>query len=175
MKILKNKRADIGDMPLWLLRLIVVIIIIVVIQIVINLFILQNIDTRSAEAKILTNRILFSGTGIIYKDKELSRVYPGIIDLDKFYDAGIERSLGILHDNGYFALRITLSDLEGNKLNEAYAYKTWYDNWKPVADLNLEGKGGVDNFVEKRYVLIYDPADNKIKRAVAEISILLPR
>ncbi len=175
MKLLKNRKADVGDIPLWLLRLIVLIIIIVVIQIVINIFILQNIDTRSAEAKVLTNRILFSGTGIIYTDSEISRAYPGIIDLDKFYDTNLESVLHLPENKVYFAAKITITDLDGKKLSEIYCYKDWYDNWKPLADLNLAGKGGVDNFIEKRYVLIHDSADNKIKSAVAEISILLPR
>ena len=88
---------------------------ILVLLTLIHMYVITQIDTKEAEAAILINRILFSPNGISYFDEEISRTYPGIIDLEKFDDSILEQSIN-LPENRIVAARLILLDLNKEEI-----------------------------------------------------------
>jgi len=118
------------------------------------------IDVREVESNVLITRLLYSKDGISYFDKETSRVYPGIIELDKFYDLSnlnpnsldtVSANYGI--SNPIIAARITLK-FQG-KAALAYYNKDRFDKWEPrVVPGVTGGEGSFVAFEQEKYILV---------------------
>jgi len=52
-----------------------------------------SIDTKVAEAGVFTQRIVYSPNGLSYHDPLSNKVYPGIIDLEKFNNPILDKSI----------------------------------------------------------------------------------
>lgn len=158
---MNNKKAVIsGEMIMIIPKMIFLIAVMFAFIILIKVLIITKMDVRSTEAVILTNKILFTPEGILYFDKDTGRVYPGIIDLDKFRELS-EGNPNSLDDvlmsygsgNPIISAKITL-EMEAENV-VAYYNKEKFDRWEPRALPDIKGgPGSVKSFRKLRYVLV---------------------
>ena len=155
---------------LWAIpRFVLLILIILAVVFLVRFFVISRIDTFETESTIIIDRILYSPTGIIYYDREINRPHPGIINVTKLKTEVLENSL-LMPNNQYFAVRLTLKDMEDNLVMEAYANKIWYERWLPRVD--YPGAGGTRMKNKEVYVLYKEKG--LTKPGILKISVIIP-
>jgi hypothetical protein len=163
-----NKKGY-GQMPdvmnyLWKIFLIIIVFIFVLI--VANSALNMSFDTFETEANILSYRLLYSKDGISYYDPEVERVYPGIIDLEKFVDTKqIEEKLietiDYTADPDHLVARMEIFDNELWNLEPVYLNRKYFLRWYPIAMAEGKGKGAA-SIIEKTYYVLLK--DNRTRR-----------
>lgn len=123
-----------------------------------------NIDIDDTKSLIFVKRLLYSPNSIAYTNSITGRTYPGIIDLDRFNSATLEKAFNFSKNN--IAAKIELTDLEGNEKKEIYLNKKWYDRWEPLTKFEQYKKT-----IKQRYVLIND--NGKLKKGLLRIDVVL--
>lgn len=172
----KSKKGEIsGELILFIPRVIFLIAVLFAVVILMKTFLVTTIDVRKVESDVLVNRILYSKNGLSYYDKEIGRVYHGIIDLSKFNQFKENRvldtaSINYGKDNPIIAAKIILKQKGKNDL-ELFYNKDRYDKWEPRALSTVTGgAGSVKSFIVKKNVLIKD--DEKLYQGLIEFQIL---
>lgn len=147
-----GKRGTISTSVFYsLFNMFFMVLIVMTVVILINLFYITNVDARDAESRITGLSALYSTKGISYYDQELGRIFPGIIDMDKFTDEQINKAINI-HDNEFIAAKYTLNTIAGEEIKSVFLNKKWYERWKPLA--GYPGAGASQSVILERYVLI---------------------
>lgn len=163
MKI-NNKRSVIsGEMVMMIPQLIFLIAVLFAFVFLVKILIVTEVDIRRADAIILVDRILFSRNGISYYDEGIGRLYPGIINLDRFMDISMENPnvlddsvISYGSDNPLIAAKLNLTQ-EGKEDIIAFYNKKWYDRWEPKVLLSVTGgSASIESFDKTRNVLIKD-------------------
>ncbi len=177
MKI-KNKKGFIGEEVIFFIpRILFIIAVLFATVILIKSFIIGVIDIRDVESNILTNRLIYSKDGLSYYDNEIDRVYPGIIDLNKFNELSLinpnaldSSLINYGGDNPIISAKIILKQ-EGKDDIEVYYNRDRYDKWKPRVLASVRGgAGSVKAFNEHRYVLV--KGDNRMTPAILEFNVI---
>jgi len=172
---MNNKRAVIsGEVIMVIPRILFLVAILFAVIILIKILIITTIDIREVESSILVNRLLFSKE-VIYYDKNIERLYPGIIDLEKFtelsnkefntldthalaygpYDPTANPPIGP-PDNPIIAAKITLIRKNVPDI-VVYYNKERYDRWEPRLLPGVRGgAGSFKEFKDKKYVFVKD-------------------
>lgn len=158
-----------GDVLAWIPKIILLVAVILVVLFLVRLYIVTKIDIKDAEAIVLVNRIMFSPHGFSYYDEKINRVYPGVIDLEKFNDSILEK-IAYLPENLLISAKLTLTDMDKNPIKTIYYNKPWYDNWLPMA--GISGPGGKTKITKTYYVLLKQ--GDEIKQAVLKFEVLMP-
>ena len=169
-----NKKAS-EERILDLFRLIFLVVVFFSIVFLARAFIIQKIDIFEVESKLLIHRIALSNE-INYVDKDLSRTYIGIVDLQKFTSGDIQNNLLNLiyygKINSVASAKLTLKNLDDKQEYEVFYNKYLYDEKKVLVESKLIGAGAPKRFDADFYVLIKDK--EKLKRGVLNIDAILP-
>lgn len=122
----------------------------------VNFYIVNRIDTNRLQAEVTANRIIYSDA-IMWQDNSNSRVYPGIVDINRFND----KTLGDRIDYAtkrHAAVQLKIIDnTDGKeKYPPAYLNKAQYENL--LAIVGKQGKGAATMYV-KNYPITYRNGD----------------
>ncbi len=171
------KKAEISqEIAFTFVRIIFLVVILFSVVLLVKVFFLEKIDTRETEASIFFNRVLYGKEGILHYDEKIERLYPGIIDLKKFQDAGGDQNyLGLRFasygDTPLLAAQLTLKQ-EGNLDMVAYYNKEQFNRWEPRALSSVKaGAGSVSTFTKRAYVLVWN--GEKLSPATLQAIILV--
>jgi len=85
-----------------------------------------NTIPDNVETTVLISRFLNSPDCFAYQDEDTGRVYTGIIDLEKFNEATLEKCYFVDKD-GPWAFKLTLESFDSNELSIKRTLKT--SNW----------------------------------------------
>ena len=159
---MNNKRGMIsGEVVMFIPKIIFLMAVLFAVVLLVKVFIVTTIDVRQVESNILVSRLLYSKGGLSYFDETIQRLYPGIIDLNKFeqlskYNPNTLDNWIISYgeDNPIIAAKITLK--YGDKKEIAVFYnKDRFDKWEPRALSTVKGgAGSVKSFEARRYILV---------------------
>ncbi len=168
------KKAQISaDVFSWIPKIILMVAVMLAVLFLVRMFVVLAIDIKDAEVTVVMNRILYSPSGFSYKDEELNRVYPGIIDLEKFKklnpDGKTPLDEILYHPNNrMIAAKLQLRDFENNKVAETFFNKRVYENLFPVT--GIRGPSGATIKTKKVYMLYRE--NDKLKQGVLTIDII---
>jgi|SRR3989338_2154785 len=177
MKLGKKRGVISGEVVFMIPKLIFLTAVLFAVVILVKLFIITTTDIRRVESDILISRLLYSPNGLSYFDNELKRVYPAVIDLNKFkqLSAGSPNQLdngaaAYGSDNPIIAAKITLKQ-EGSKDIDVFYNKDRFDKWEPRTLSSVEGgAGSVQSFKEQRYVLAKE--GDKLSPAILDFNVI---
>jgi hypothetical protein len=124
------------------------------------------LGSHDIENTILIKRLIYSPNLLAYTDKGTGRVYPGIIDLDKFDTSKIEAEFA--NEDKSVAVNMELTDLTNNEVKRAYVNEERARIWD-----NYVIVGGFDASTLKRYIQIYD--QGKLKPGIIRIKVIVKR
>ena len=124
---------------------------------------LQSHDTRK---QIIQNRIFYSKDSITYYDPNSERVYPHIVDMERFNDVQLDQAFWT-KENRQLSGKLDLTNTELNKTETAYINKDQYERWKHYTKFDQ-----YDNFIEKKFVLIRD--EGKLYPGVIKLNFVIP-
>jgi hypothetical protein len=124
---------------------------------------LSSHDTRK---EIVLNRIFYSPHSISYFDTDSQRVYPNIIDLQKFRDFTLDKAFDT-RESRVITGKLELLEIGSDELYEAYINKENFDRWTHYTKFDQ-----YENFIDKKYVLIKD--DDELKKGVIKINFVIP-
>jgi hypothetical protein len=117
----------------------------------ISFYINNKIDTNRLQAEVLANRIIYSDI-IMYQDTDTGRVYPGIVDSNRFNDDNIGKSIDY-QSKRHAAAKMTIASNDGKITDEAYLSKAQYDNLLTLSRGGT-GTGSATEYV-KQYPITY--------------------
>jgi hypothetical protein len=119
----------------------------------VNMYISNKMDTNRLEAEVLANRIIYSDT-IMYQDAKTSRIYPGIVDMDRF-DEGILNTNIDYQNKRHIAANITLiNNQNGAIVGDIYLNKQQYAELNILTMQKSTGKGSATHYI-KNYPVTY--------------------
>jgi len=120
----------------------------------VNFYIVNRIDTNRLQAEVTANRIIYSDA-IMWQDN--SRVYPGIIDINKFNDDTLGRRIDYATKSHAAAQLKIIDNKDGTeKYPPAYLNKAQYENFQAI--IGKEGKGSATMYT-KDYPITYRNGD----------------
>lgn len=139
----------------WIIFLVIVL---VAVTFLVKSAVTYKVDTKSAEAVLFQEEVLYTSPGIIYQDPVTQRPYPGIIDIALFTETRLGNAVRYQSENTQLAARLTLIGMDGAEIRSIIYNKEWYNRWKPLDKPNLVGSGAVTSYTMVRYVLVQDSA-----------------
>ena len=169
-----NKKASF-DTVVNLFRLLFVVMAFFSVVLLAKITVKEKIDVFEVQSRLLTNRLVFS-KDINYFDTDISRLYIGTVDLQKFNSGDIENNLlnSIYYGkiNSEAAAKLTLKDMESQQSHQVFYNKGLYDEKEVLLKAKLIGKGSAKRMDRNFYVLIKD--NDKIKRGILNVDVILP-
>ncbi len=124
---------------------------------------LQSHDVRK---EIIQNRIFYSANSITYFDPNSGRVYPHIVDIERFNNLQLDQAFWT-KENNQLSGKLELTNTELNKTEVAYINEDQYERWKHYTKFEQ-----YDNFIEKKLVLIRE--DGKLYQGVIKLNFVIP-
>lgn len=152
---------------IWTIRYSIFAAIMLTILVIVSSALIMNINVQEVESKVFINRVIYS-KHINYVD-ENNRLYPGMVDMNKFYQGQLEIEFDYTIEKA-LAAKITLYEAGEEDGKRIYYNKKWYENWEPL--VGIGGKGGV-SFVQRNVsVLIKEGGD--LKNGILEFKVIIP-
>ncbi len=176
--ISNKKRAGVSDEVVFLIpKIIFLTAVLFAVVLLVKIFIVTATDVRETESTILLNRLIYAKDGLSYFDSQLNRVYPGIIDLNRFEELSKNnpnildtQSISYGAQNQIIAAKIILRR-EGKDNIISYYNKDKFDKWEPRALATVTGgSGSVKLSYYQKYILVYK--DGKLSPGILKISIV---
>lgn len=134
------------DVTRWILKIMFLVAVTVYITFVLFYFFTVRINTETLRTQILLHRFIYSTDGISYFDPEIRRLYPEIVDLNKFKSDTLSRAI----NSKYAAAKLTLRELSSNQVYKIYYNEPEFRAWLPYT-FDIKKYYRYDN---QRYVLI---------------------
>jgi len=158
-----NKKAAMSGFEsiMWVPKGILVAAALLILTIVFGMFVIDTVDVKSIHSMVFANHLLYDKNGVAYFDEGIKRVYPGIIDLDKFSTAVVETNI-VMATSTLLAAKATLNSKES-----LYYKERQYGQWFPRR--SIAGQGGSQEFLISKNV-----ADSLFNSGTALFSILTP-
>ena len=150
-------------------RLLFIIMVTLSVVMVIRSFLIVNIDTSAVEARVLTNRFLYSPTCLQYFNSNIYRGYGGTIDMGRFSSFTLD-SCASYTENNFASAKLTLKFLDDGSTSEATYNLVGYEAWLPRVD--IDGPGGSKYYVDKRLVLVKDIGGTRA--AILHTEVVIP-
>ncbi len=148
--MMKNKKAQLDTIFNWaFIRIFILVIILGTLFIILTSHFNTGLNSYEVENLILIKRLTYSPNLLAYQDPDTNRVYPGIIDIEKFSTENLEENL--VNKNKRLAVNMELTNLETNEMKRAYVNEQRARAWDDYVTI-----GGFDLSYLKRYVKIYD-------------------
>lgn len=125
-KILHDKKGIFEDAGFWIFRIILIMIVVFSAVFFVNSIIKTNLDTEGLELDIVAARIINTNHCLAYLD-DAKRVYPGIIDFDKYDITYLEQSCLSITKDDPLGVKIQLGNKTPIFLNQEY-----YEDTEPL-------------------------------------------
>jgi hypothetical protein len=179
-KIKFNKRGGIAFKTLIFAfyRIIVLLTVTLMLWIFVSYFVKLNVDVDGVEAEIFAQGLINSPNGTSYKDAATNRVYPGVIDFEKYNSGKLEEQLMkafYFEENNYIAAEIHLLDKEKkpyNNVGKKYYNKEKFNRWYQMGKTGFTGAGAAKVY-EKIYPIQIINQD-KMEYGLLKIIIAIP-
>ncbi|MBW2999168.1 hypothetical protein KY339_00720 [Candidatus Woesearchaeota archaeon] len=152
-ELLKQKKGVTYPMMLWILKIGLVSALFVFIIIIAGYFNATSVNSAEGRTVIFINRLMYSPTSLAYVDSTTQRVYPGMIDMEKFDAKKLEKSI-YFEEQSLIAANLTLEILQENNpsIDKSVTYNGKdFKMWWP-----LRGFNEYLSFTKPYYVLVYD-------------------
>ena len=164
-----NKKAISENVMLWIPRMFFLAIVVITIIFLTRFIVAIYLETADAQASVYINKILYDKDGIIrvYND----RAYPGVIDMSKFLDARLDRTMKFKQGEEGPCAMLTLKNIETGAEKTIFWNRRWYERLRPRAA--FRGIGSPFSKEEKILVSIYE--DGRYTPAVLSIDMVVPR
>jgi hypothetical protein len=181
---LPDRKAELAfkQVMFMFVRVFILIILFLSIVYVTKKYIIVTDDIEDTEADILLRSLMTNKNSVIYYDEGIGRVYPYIIDAEKFTgdaDTELENVFNFGKGQRVMAARLTLFDSNGDKylyknmaLEPVYINKQYFSTWLAMARTRFPGPGGVFEKTKSYYVNVMDSGE--LKPGIIEISVVLP-
>ncbi|MBT3720140.1 hypothetical protein HN789_04595 [archaeon] len=124
---------------------------------------LKSHDVRK---EIIQNRIFYSPNSITYFDEDSGRIYPHIIDMERFNEIQLDQAF-FTKENKVLTGKIDLTNIDLNITNTSYINRDQYERWKHYTKFSQ-----FDNFIEKKVVLILH--EGIIYRGAIKLNFVIP-
>lgn len=165
------------EMLIWIPRILFIIVIMFAIMALVRSYVTITLDTSEVEANIFANRIVYSKNGISYFDSELDRVYPGIIDVEKFNsqqtEKFLEKTIYYGEKNMEISAKLVLKDINKNREFSAFYNENFFKEQKKMVDAGFtQGPGGAKGFAKKYNVLITE--EGSLSSGILNIDVIIP-
>ena len=175
-----NKKGNVVFNGLmWIIKIIFLVAVLFSLVFLVRSFIVTELDIFNAETDIFVQRILLSRNGVSYIDEDLDRLYPGIVDMDKFLSPDFE---DILNHSIYFgevnkkiASNITLLDEDGDTIRTVIYNPEYFFRWKEMLEAQwLRGPGGVGGKKKQFQVLIKSADSADLRPGLLIVEVVIP-
>ncbi len=167
-----DKKGDVSFAVLQSIpRIIFLVVVLFSIVFLIRKYAVDNLDVQDVQAEVFINRILYSSNGILYADKELNTALPGIVDVNLLKNDVLDQLMNY-RDDSFIAAKIRLLDSNGQEVASAIYNNQTYYRWLPIANINVQGKGGVKR-IEKS-ILVQYTAGSMTKQGFLNFEVLQP-
>ena len=177
IKLFKNRKTGFigGNTLMHIIEIIFVITVSVSVFFILRVE--RDINTFPAESEILFNKVLLSNNGLWYYDKDIDRIYPGILEFENFNDKEkIEASLSKSIDYGKYsraAFELVLEDTEDTKFESIYYNEQKYSEWIEWYKAGVtKGAGARQGATRKVNIII--KKEKGLTPGTLEINILIP-
>lgn len=176
--LLKNKKADFIGFNVLMHILEIVFIITVAVFVFFIVHVDKDIDTFPIESEILLNRVLYSNNGLWSYNKEIDRLYPGILEFENFnnkenIESSLNKTIYYGEENNRAAAELMLEYKDGKKSAPVYyngiKYKEWIEQYKAGWTEGIGGKKGKN---KKFNVLIKKGED--LMPGILTITVIIP-
>ncbi|MBI2548371.1 hypothetical protein HYW21_03400 [Candidatus Woesearchaeota archaeon] len=181
-RALKN-RQGIGPITtvMWIPKILFLVIVFIVAIILIREFLVTGIDVFEPEAATFINSFLYSPHGLSYRDPGTGRVYPGIIDIQRFNAENVahslDRAFSFGKENNHVAAQFRLKSVSGTEETIVYYNQAKYEYWSTLAkafgNSAYVGPGGAREKKQQLYVLARTK-DGTLEQKILEISVVIP-
>jgi len=175
---MKNKKGNVTfEFLMWIPRLVFIVIVMFAIMVLIRSYVTVTIDISELQANLFVNRVLYSPTAISYFDKDIERLYPGIIDFDKFKlqtnEKFLEKSVYYGEKNTEIGAKLVLKDLSENAELTTFYNEGFFKEQKKLVDSGLtEGPGGARGYNKKYNVRIFK--NNDLHEGILTVEVVIP-
>ena len=175
---MKNKKGQIEYLLQNAFRIGFTIIALLAFFLLINYYINNKIDTRYVQAETLANRIMLSDA-LMLQERGTSRIYTGIVDMNKFNDkTSLDKSIKY-EFNRHAAAKVKLSkkDVYGNVnyIGDIYLNKNNWDNLKTTINSGATGKGSATMLIKDIPVTCaYDTDLNNYDYCIMTVEVIVP-
>ncbi|MBI2128623.1 hypothetical protein HYU07_00140 [Candidatus Woesearchaeota archaeon] len=152
---------------IWIQRILFIVTIVFSILFLITFFFNLKNETTDLRIALFANRILYSPDGITYNSPETDRSYPGIIDLQKFDSAALEKAIFYNDEKGdaVIAAKLRLLDEKGKEIKSLIYNEKTYNNIQPISFAS-----GYARTFKTMYVLMHD--NGKFTPAKLEMDVV---
>ena len=172
-----KKAVTTFEILMWIPRILFLVVVMFVVMVLIRSYVTTTIDISELEANTFAYRILYSPNSISYFDSNIKRVYPGVIESDKFLlqskEKFLEKSVYYGTNNKEIAAKFLLKDLTENSEIAAFYNEDFFNEQKKLADSGFtNGPGGARGYNKKFDVLIFK--NDAFNRGVLTMEIVVP-
>ena len=182
-KLIFNKKAETSFKQIMFMGVLMTILLIIFLSVVFvaRKYIVTTAEIEDLEAEVMMRSLMTNRNSIIFYDKDIGRTYPYTVDLTKFNrNYPLEQTFDYGKDQRIFAAKLSLFDINGNPYNykgavlqPIYINEGKYQAWLVMARAKTLGPGGAIEKTKKFDISAIE--DGKIKPAIIEISIVMPR
>jgi len=150
IKLLKGKK---GTAEQWLeiiSYIILISVVMVLIFALVNMLINTGVNVQNIQPEVAFYRIMYSPNSITYTDNITGELYTGIIDLDRFDNEILDKSISYSYEKQISA-RLDLYTVIGSRFKikkTAYLNQVWYERLEPLASAGIIGLGSAKKFVK---------------------------
>jgi len=137
-KRIGKKAISLERMLLFIYKVIYAAFIMALIVFLIKLVVITTVNTADMESEAFSNRI-YNSEAIMYKNPDTGRLYPGVVEWEKFESADLEKDIDYLTKTRLCA-KVTLLDSSGPK-GTVYINKDLYEQLEPLARKGVSGSG----------------------------------
>jgi hypothetical protein len=136
--------------------------------VLIKIVLFTSTQTEQLESDVFMNRI-YNSQSIMYTDTETSRIYAGIIDVDKFTEESLLTDVNYLSEKRLSA-KLILYDANKLEVKNMYYNKNLYTYLDPLIKAKMEGSSSGTKF-EKQFPITYKD-QNEFRKGFLFITVL---
>jgi hypothetical protein len=169
MKLINSKNGQVQYFLESVFRIGFLMVALLVFFLLINLYIVNQIDTRQVQAEVTANRIMYSDA---FMYQENFRTYIGIVDVKRFNTDTLDRKINYPIKK-HVAARLELIDnINGTVTHTAYLNEAQYEILYELVKSGARGKGAATSY-DKNYPVTYIE-NNEYRYGTIRMKIIVP-
>jgi hypothetical protein len=172
-KSMLNKKGDVGAEE-WLEQIPYIIftaVVMIAIFVLVNYYVNLSVNVKPLESEFLFDRMMYSPDTIMYADPTTGIVYPGVIDLTKFTNETLDRSINYSYER-HIAAKLSLFNARKEFVKSAYLNHELFNNLEPLALNKITGASSAVIY-QKTIPAVY--RENDVTAAgFLEVEMLVP-
>ncbi len=136
--------VGIMDMMEWLPRVVVLVVLIFIVHGLVNVGIKNEVDIFDAESEMIIQRLMHSKDSFTYYDADIGRLYPGMLELDKFTEQTLYSMFNPAGDDEHLSMKLTLTTWKKSRekldVKPIYLNRENFEKW--IVLTGFLGRGG---------------------------------